>query len=174
MENQNQNPTEQTQNSATEYIEAIKQLKATTVSKEDYDALQAEKKQLLDSLINGGDNTGTQQTEAPDYETIKKEARNKLFGGDGAELSNLEYCKTALQLREAVLQTEGIDIFVGSGHQLSPTSEDYEKAQHVAEVMQACIDEAGGNSALFTAHLMDQTVDIKLPNNNPKGRPARR
>ena len=63
----NQTTQEQTQNSATEYIEAIKQLKATTVSKEDYDALQAEKKQLLDSLINGGDNTGTQQTEAPDY-----------------------------------------------------------------------------------------------------------
>ena len=55
----NQTTQEQTQNSATEYIEAIKQLKATTVSKEDYDALQAEKKQLLDSLINGSDNTGT-------------------------------------------------------------------------------------------------------------------
>lgn len=171
MENQNQTNQDQTQNSAAEYIEAIKQLKATTVSKEDYDALQAEKKQLLDSLLHGGADTGAEQTETPDYETIKKDARNKLFGGDGGELSNLEYCKTALQLREAVLKTDGIDIFVGSGHQYTPEQSDYDKAQRVAEVMAECIEAAEGNSDIFTAQLMNRTNDVSLPGTK---RPARR
>lgn len=167
----NQNPQVETQNSATEYIEAIKQLKATTVSKEEFDALQAEKRQLLDSLINGGEHTGETTNETPDYEAIKKDARNKLFAGDGGELSNLEYCKTALQLREAVLKTDGIDIFVGSGHQYTPEQSDYDKAQRVAEVMAECIEAAEGNSDIFTAQLMNRTNDVSLPGTK---RPARR
>ena len=162
---------EQTQTSAAEYIEAIKQLKATTVSKEEFDALQAEKKQLLDSLINGSGNTTEQTPEAPDYEAIKKEARTKLFS-EGSELTNLEYCTNALKLREAVLKTDGVDIFVGSGHQLTPTQDDYDKAQRVADVMAECIEAAEGNSEIFTAQLMTRTNDVSLPGS--KNRPVRR
>lgn len=166
----NQTTQEQTQ-SAAEYIEAIKQLKATTVSKEDYDALQAEKKQLLESLLNGETHTSEQTPETPDYEAIKQETRTKLFS-EGSELTNLEYCKNALKLREAVLKTDGVDIFVGSGHQLSPTQEDYDKAQRVAEVMAECIEAAEGNSEIFTAQLMTRTNDVTLPGS--KNRPVRR
>lgn len=171
--NQTKNPevVETTQTSA-DYIAAIQQLKATTVSKEEYDALAAERRQLLDSIVNGTATAPETQTETPDYETIKKDCRNKLFA-EGSELNNLEYCKTALELRDAVLKSEGVDIFVGSGHNLTPTNEDYDKAQRVADVMQECIDEAGGNSEIFTAQLMTRTNDIKLPGNS-KGRPARR
>lgn len=162
---------EQTQTSAAEYIEAIKQLKATTVSKEEYDALQAEKKELLNSLINGSGDTTEQTPETPDYEAIKKEARTKLFS-EGSELTNLEYCTNALKLREAVLKTDGVDIFVGSGHQLTPTQDDYDKAQRVADVMAECIEAAEGNSEIFTAQLMTRTNDVSLPGS--KNRPVRR
>ena len=173
--NQNKNPevVETTQTSA-DYIAAIQQLKATTVSKEEYDALAAEKKQLLDSIVNGTAAATESEQNTPDYEAIKKECRTKLFA-EGSELNNLEYCKTALELREAVLKSEGVDIFVGSGHNLTPTNEDYDKAQRVADVMQECIDEAGGNSDIFTAQLMTKTNDVmKLPGNNNKNRPVRR
>lgn len=168
--NQNTNNNQTTDTSA-DYIAAIQQLKATTVSKDDYDALVAERKQLLDSIVNGTASTQESESNTPDYETIKKECRTKLFS-EGSELSNLEYCKTALELRDAVLQTEGIDIFVGSGHQLTPSQDDYDKAQRVADIMQECIDEAGGNSAIFTAQLQTRTNDaMKLPT---PSRPVRR
>lgn len=168
--NQNTNNNQTTDTSA-DYIAAIQQLKATTVSKDDYDALVAERKQLLDSIVNGTASTQESEPNTPDYETIKKECRTKLFS-EGSELSNLEYCKTALELRDAVLQTEGIDIFVGSGHQLTPSQDDYDKAQRVADIMQECIDEAGGNSAIFTAQLQTRTNDaMKLPT---PSRPVRR
>lgn len=161
----------ETNSSATDYINAINQLKATTVSRDEYDALVAERKELINSIINGDSGaTGSHEEAAPDYDKIKTDARNKLFGNPNAELSNLEYCKTALELREAVLKTEGIDIFVGSGHQFSPEQSDYDKAQRVADVIQTCIDEAGGNSEVFTAQLMSRTNDVSLP----KARPARR
>jgi hypothetical protein len=161
----------ETNPSATDYINAINQLKATTVSRDEYDALVAERKELINSIINGegGANANTEEA-APDYEKIKTDARNKLFGNPNGELNNLEYCKTALELREAVLKTEGIDIFVGSGHQFSPEQSDYDKAKRVADVIQECIDEAGGNSEVFTAQLMSRTNDVSLP----KARPARR
>lgn len=168
--NQNTNNNQTTDTSA-DYIAAIQQLKATTVSKDDYDALVAERKQLLDSIVNGTASTQESEPNTSDYETIKKECRTKLFS-EGSELSNLEYCKTALELRDAVLQTEGIDIFVGSGHQLTPSQDDYDKAQRVADIMQECIDEAGGNSAIFTAQLQTRTNDaMKLPT---PSRPVRR
>lgn len=170
--NQNTNTNNnQTVDTSADYIAAIQQLKATTVSKDDYDALVAERKQLLDSIVNGTASTQESESNTPDYETIKKECRTKLFS-EGSELSNLEYCKTALELRDAVLQTEGIDIFVGSGHQLTPSQDDYDKAQRVADIMQECIDEAGGNSAIFTAQLQTRTNDaMKLPT---PSRPVRR
>lgn len=161
----------ETNSSATDYINAINQLKATTVSRDEYDALVAERKELINSIINGDSGaTGSHEESAPDYDKIKTDARNKLFGNPNAELSNLEYCKTALELREAVLKTEGIDIFVGSGHQFSAEQSDYDKAQRVADVIKECIDEAGGNSEIFTAQLMSRTNDVSLP----KARPARR
>lgn len=171
-ENANANQTNET-NTAADYIEAINQLKQNSVSRNEYDALVAEKKQLLQSIVNGVQQTQEETQAAPDYEAIKKEARENLFGGK-KELSNLEYCQNALNLREAVLETEGIDIFVGQGHNITPEQSDYEKAERVAAVMAECIEKAQGNSSIFTAELMARTKDVSLPGARANNRPVRR
>lgn len=136
------------------YIEAIKEMKANSVSKEAYNKLKEENKQLLDSLINGKQVNITQ----PKEKVNVQELRNKLADVDNP-LSNLEYCKAALELRNAVIEEGGKDPFLPWGHNISPTDEDVIKANRVADVLEQCIDYADGDSELFTNELQRRTID---------------
>ena len=152
-------------NTKTEFdpVQAINELKQNTVSKEEYNKLKAEKDKYLKALIEGSQ-VADEKKEPVDI----KELRKDLFNPD-SELSNLDYARKALQLREAIIEQEGRDIFVGKGSKLTPTNEDYEAAQRVADVFQNCIDVADGNSEIFTRELMRVTNDVALPTKiNPK------
>ena len=136
------------------YIEAIKEMKANSVDKAAYDKLKEENKQLLDALINGGQVTQELQKEPVDIDSLRK----RLFGGD-AELSNLDYMKTALELREALLDQGSPDPFLPYGQNIAPTDEDIRTADRVAEAIKSCIDYADGDSEIFTNELQRIMVD---------------
>lgn len=162
MDEQTKVTSEETQEQEFDVLAEIESLKANSVPKADYDKAVAEKNKYLKALIDGT------QIEASTAEPVDVDAlRKELFSGE--ELDNLTYCKKALELRNALIERDGIDIFVGGGSKFSPTDEDYIAAQKVADAMQACIDDADGNSSVFTAKLMSVTNDVKLPGNiNPK------
>ena len=67
------------------YIEAIKEMKAKSVSRDAYDKLMADNKALLDAMINGG-NIELPQEPAPEPVDIQK-LRNKLFSTEDAKKS---------------------------------------------------------------------------------------
>ena len=136
------------------YIEAIKEIKANSVSKQAYDKLREENKQLLDSLINGKEIELPKQKEPVDIDKI----RSKLFDED-RPLSNLEYVSNALKLRDELLERGERDPFLPYGQNISPTDEDIIKADRVATVMKECIEYADGDSELFTNELMRRTND---------------
>lgn len=151
------------EDSAKMYLDQIENLKKTTVSKEKFDKLMQENKSLLESIVNGtAGSTATAEEETVDVEAIRKD----LFCGK--ELSNLDYCKKALALRNEILKRGGKDIFVGQGHQLNPTQEAFDSAQRVADVLEQCIESSGGDSTLFTAQLMARTNDVTLPKRKKK------
>lgn len=138
---------------ASVYIDAIKKLKATTVSKEKYDKLMEEHREVVDSLTNGTYETvHTEEVAKPDI----NEVRNAVFGEN---LSNLEFWKNSLELRRQVLETTGEDVFMPKGHNYQPTEHDAETAEKVASVVQECIDYANGDSALFTQELQRRTIE---------------
>lgn len=143
-------------NSAT-YIEAIEQLKANTVSKESYDKLKAENKQLLDSLINGQQIELPKQKEQVDVAAIRKD----LFNTESS-LTNLQYAEKAIQLREALMEAGEPDPFLPVGKRISPTAEDEAAAEKVAEAFKSCIEYAEGDSEIFTNELMRITKDVKI------------
>ena len=136
------------------YIEAIKEIKANSVSKQAYDKLREENKQLLDSLINGKEIELPKQKEPVDIDKI----RSKLFDED-RPLSNLEYVSNALKLRDELLERGERDPFLPYGQNISPTDEDITKADRVATVMKECLEYADGDSELFTNELMRRTND---------------
>lgn len=142
----------------TDYIAAIEELKNSTVSKEEYQKLRDENKKLLQSLIRGDQITPETET-TPDIKVL----RAKLFSED-SDLSNLDYAATALELRQALIDAGEKDPFLPWGKNISPTVEDIDAAERVAAVLNDCIEYANGDSAVFTNELQRRMID-----SNPRG-----
>lgn len=155
MQNENVNENEKVVEDNNQYIETIKKMKETTVSKEEYDRLKEENKQLLDSVINGTGDVQVQTEEPVDLDKL----RDSLFNQDN---SNLEYVEKALKLRQTIIDAGGVDPFIPNGSQISPTDDDIRKAEQVAQVLQECVDYADGDSSVFTNELQRRTVDVKI------------
>lgn len=111
----------------------------------------------MNAFVNG------EQIEQPETKVVTEEdlnnLRKTLFD---SELNNLDYVDTALKLRKALIDNGQADPFLPVGSQISPTAEDVAAANRVADVMQACIDYADGDSELFTQELQRRTVDVKV------------
>lgn len=140
-----------------DYIEALNELKSSTVSKAQYEKLRTENKKLLDALVSG------QQIEQPiaNKPTVS-ELRTKLFNKD-ANLSNLEYIDTALKLRDALIENGETDPFLPFGDKVDITNDMRDKADRVAEGLKSCVDFADGDSGIFTAQLQRITKDTMMP-----------
>lgn len=142
--------------STTDYIDAIKQLKATTVDRAKYDELRSENKKLLESIVNGREiEMNTQQEQKASIEDLRKDWLNE-------DNNNLESVAKCLKLREALIAEGNPDPFLPIGKQIMPTNEDIEAANRVAQVLQECVDYAEGDSAIFTNELQRRMVDTKV------------
>ena len=155
LENENLNSVsgEENVNDSTDYISAIKEIKQNSVTRESYDKLKSENKQLLDALVNGKE-INIKQEEPIDIAKLRKD----LFNKDG-HMSNLEYVSNALKLRNALLEKGERDPFLPIGDKVTLTAEHYDKAEQVATVLQECVDFADGDSGIFSAELQRHLKD---------------
>lgn len=144
-----------------DYIEQIKKLKESSVSRDDYDKLKADNKKLIDALANGTQINEKVDSKIDAVENINN-LRSKLFS-KGNDLNNLEYCKAAVELRDALIENGERDPFLPFGHNVVATDSDYETANRVATVMRECIDYADGDSDIFTNELQRRTIDVVIP-----------
>lgn len=138
------------------YIQVIKELKQNSVSRQDYDKLVAENKQLLENYVNGTYNDANAQK--PEKRKVE-DIRDELFNNPH---NNLDYVKLALELREAVMSKGDPDPFIPVGKQINATNDDKLAAENVAKVFQECIDYAEGDSGVFTNELQRRTHDVKI------------
>ena len=144
-----------------DYIAAIKELKQNSVDRSEYDKLRAENKRLIDAVVNGQPGQEEQVVVKHSKEQID-DLRNDLFNSP-RELNNLEFITKAMELREALMENGEPDPFLPVGKQISPTRDDIEGAEKVAQVYKECIEYAEGDSEVFTNELMRRTRDVKLP-----------
>ena len=144
-----------------DYLAAIKELKENSVDRSEYDKLRAENKKLIDAVVNGQPGQEEQVVVKHSKEQID-DLRNELFNSP-RELNNLEFITKAMELREALMENGEPDPFLPVGKQISPTRDDIEGAEKVAQVYKECIDYAEGDSEVFTNELMRRTRDVKLP-----------
>lgn len=152
---------EKTSNDSVDYIEAINKIRQNSVPREQYEKLQNENRELLDSLINGGKVEMIDTTTKPSIEQLRKD----LFSKEATEkgMSNLEFVEKSLALREAIIESGGIDPFLPVGKGVEITRDDVEAAEFTAQQFKECIDIAKGNSEIFTNELMRRTIDNSLP-----------
>lgn len=158
-ENENENVV--VEDNTNDYIAQIKNLKENSVSKDDYNKLKADNKKLIDALANGTQLEGKVEPKIDAVENINN-LRKKLFS-EGSNLDNLEYCKTAVELRDALIEKGERDPFLPFGHEVVATDSDYESANRVATIMRECIDYADGDPDVFTNELQRRTVDVVIP-----------
>lgn len=144
-----------------DYIAAIKELKQNSVDRSEYNKLRAENKRLIDAVVNGQPGQEEQVVVKHSKEQID-DLRNDLFNSP-RELNNLEFITKTMELREALMENGEPDPFLPVGKQISPTRDDIEGAEKVAQVYKECIEYAEGDSEVFTNELMRRTRDVKLP-----------
>lgn len=147
MEEKKETVNQENNSNITKYLDEINNLKANSVSKEEYDKLRDENSELLKSIVN---------SRAPEKEEPKKPAVdiNELRVNFRKENpSNLEYVENALKLRDAIIEQGGTDPFLPQGKKIIPTEQDIEAANRVASVLKECVDYADGDSQLFTNEL---------------------
>ena len=144
-----------------DYLAAIKELKEKSVDRSEYDKLRAENKRLIDAVVNGQPGQEEQVVVKHSKEQID-DLRNELFNSP-RELNNLEFITKTMELREALMENGEPDPFLPVGKQISPTRDDIEGAEKVAQVYKECIEYAEGDSEVFTNELMRRTRDVKLP-----------
>lgn len=118
-------------NDSVDYIAAINEMKQNSVSRQQYEKLKQENKELLDTLINGGQVTNIM--EAPTKSI--QEMRNELFSKEAADkgMTNLEFVSKSLELRDAIIESGGTDPFLPVGKGIDITRDDYEAAEFTAE-----------------------------------------
>ena len=144
-----------------DYLAAIKELKENSVNRSEYDKLRAENKKLIDAVVNARPGQEEQVVVKHSKEQID-DLRNDLFNSP-RELNNLEFITKTMELREALMENGEPDPFLPVGKQISPTRDDIEGAEKVAQVYKECIEYAEGDSEVFTNELMRRTRDVKLP-----------
>lgn len=153
MEEKEQSVTQQenVEQDTNNYIEAIKEMKANSVSKDAYKKLQDENKKLLESLIAG------ETIEVPKTTVEEKVDLNALRKHLDEAESPIDYCKTSLKLHEETLKQLGYNDYLPNGKKIRPTKEDEEKANLFIEQIKECIDYADGDDQLFIQELQRRT-----------------
>lgn len=151
-ENENQNLVEQ------DYLEAIKQLKDTTVSKEDYDKLREEHKKLLSSYLNG-DNYDVPKDEEKEEEEVVKRSKEEILKSinenlaevftEDNHLSNLENAKAIIKYHDDYMELMGTDPFANQGNQYETSSQDKISPQKTYDYLKQCVEESGGDERAF-------------------------
>jgi hypothetical protein len=144
-----------------DYISAINEIKQKSVSREAYEKVKSENKELLDALINGGQVEATENIDKKSIDDLRKELYSQSSIDKG--MLNIDYIAKTLELRDSIIEKGGIDPFLPVGKGVPITREDVEQAELAAQVFKECLEFANGNNEVFTNELMRRTVDTGLP-----------
>lgn len=140
-------------NTSVDYLDTIEHLKKTTVSKEKFAELKAERDRILKAYANGDviDIPGANKEEPVNVDELRK----KIFSG---ELNNIDFVDSCLKLRKALIERGERDPFLPNGHDYVIKPEDVEAANNIADVYEQCINDSNGDSNVFTAKLQTRIV----------------
>lgn len=149
-EKEQQNPDNEPEMTAKEYINQINDLKERTVSREEYDRIKNDNRELAKALINGtGANIPgiTKPEEKPDLDDLRKKLFTKKSKND------LEYFTNLLALRDGVMADGQPDPFLPINREFRATAQDEADAERIATQIKEAIEYADGDPAVFSNDL---------------------
>ncbi len=153
-------------NETQKYIDTINNLKATTVSKAQYDKLRDENKSLLESLVNGKtmESSSTEEASKPSARELSDKL-NKM-SKDGT--LNLATITTSLQYRDAYIEEFGQDPWCLTGKDSQPTTQDYLDMEETAQGLKQLVEIANGSQEVFQREFTRVLTGTSRPTINPK------
>ena len=153
-------------NETQKYIDTINQLKANSVSKEQYDKLRDENKTLLESLVNGKtmESSSTEEASKPSA----RELSGKLTAMSKDGTPNLEFIATSLAYRDAYIDEFGKDPWALTGKDSQPTTQDYIEMEQQAQALKQLVEIADGNQEVFQREFTRVLTGSSMPTINPK------
>lgn len=149
-EREQQNPDNEPEMTAKEYINQINDLREKTVSREEYERIKNDNKELAKALINGtGANIPgiTKPEEKPDLDDLRKKLFTKKSKND------LEYFTNLLALRDGVMADGQPDPFLPINREFRATAQDEADAERIATQIKEAIEYADGDPAVFSNDL---------------------
>ena len=149
-EKEQQNPDNEPEMTAKEYINQINDLREKTVSREEYERIKNDNKELAKALINGtGANIPgiTKPEEKPDLDDLRKKLFTKKSKND------LEYFTNLLALRDGVMADGQPDPFLPINREFRATAQDEADAERIATQIKEAIEYADGDPAVFSNDL---------------------
>lgn len=149
-EREQPNPDNDPEMTASEYINQINNLRENTVSREEYERIKNDNKELAKALINGtGANIPgiTKPEEKPDLDDLRKKLFMKKSKND------LEYFTNLLALRDGVMADGQPDPFLPINREFRATAQDEADAERIATQIKEAIEYADGDPAVFSNDL---------------------
>ena len=135
---------------AEDYLANLQALKDSTVSKDEYNRLIAENKKLADALANG---LPYGQEDDSEEEAVDVDALRKRLFVDHKYNSDVDYFTDVLALRKALMEDGKPDPFLPTNPEYIPNEADSQRAQFIADEIQAALDYAEGDKEVFKVEL---------------------
>lgn len=142
-------------NADNDLVEALKQVKANSVSKDDYNKLRADNKKLIDALVSGEQLSQPQMPAQRSVEDLQK----AIYEHKG---SDLEMASDILELYDRQKEM-GNNLFISSTNNMSPSEvQDAEyNAEAVANYLRDVVNKCEGDSKKFHTYFNDGIVEVK-------------
>lgn len=147
-----------------QYISAINEMRNNSVSRDKYNKLKEDNKQLLDALINGGQIEIPTAEEKKSVQELVTEFR-ELAGKKKGKPLDVEFSEKILGIRNAYIEETGEDPFLPS----NPTGTDYQNVSDVEAFFNTCLEAADGNNDVFEREMSRHLVEYPaLPTKNKR------
>lgn len=155
--NQNsESTTLESSNAELDEVRVLNELKKANdnLLKENSDLKEA-KREYYDKLLNNNSEP-VEVNEVVDTKALTEKIMTE-------ELTNLDYIKSVLKLRNALIEEGKPDPFLASGVKAKITEDDRAIADRVAEGLQELVDESNDDPEVFTALYQARVKDGNLP-----------
>lgn len=134
-----------------DYIDAINGLKqelAQTAKKNE--ALEAEARKLRNQFLN--ERAVDTDDNSPSVEELRKTFEDGLLTAP-----DLKQVENYVNLRNKLLEEGEMDPAVPTGHTVTATAKDYDKADKVFQLLEYCLEKADGDPDIFSRELKKYT-----------------
>jgi hypothetical protein len=150
-------------------IEQIQEMKRNYIPKDQFEKVVKERDEAYAAMLNGDELPGQENIDNVKSRIDRIHVlRDELFGDsiENSPMTNLDYFKKTLELRDLVMEDGGVDPFLSPATNI--TQADAEKGEFIAEELRQMIKDSGDDPDAFRALYQARVKDIV--NLNTKGR----